>query len=106
MTGLILLCAIAYGIYFLFFKRFYILIKDKGPAALSVIKLIKDANPNMGLAKAKEAVDNAPYIAPLGKLPYSKAKSIVTEANKSGAVTELYIHFPWKGKLPIGRQTK
>lgn len=106
MIGLILLGAIAYGVYFLFFKQFYILIKDRGPAPLSVIKLIKDANPRMGLAEAKEAVDNAPYIAPLGKLSYSKAKAVVAEANKLGAVTELYIHFPWKGKLPLGRQTK
>lgn len=104
MIFLAFLAVIAYVVYFFFFKDCYVILRATGEKQSEIMKLIREADPYMGLRSAQEIVDSVPYMIEFSKMSYTKAKKLVEAINKNGGVAELYVHFFWKGKVPVGRQ--
>ena len=100
--GVIVLIAIAYGIYLLFFKQTYVLLKNPGASKLQIVKDVYDSNKFIELATAKFIVDNTPYMMVCSS--YLKAKKLADQIKKDGATAEVIIHFIWQKKITVGSQ--
>lgn len=67
---------------------FNVLLKEAGATKISVIKAVREINPNLGLKEAKDLVDQAPkpVVEGVNKETAEEAKKKLTEA---GATVEL-----------------
>ena len=100
--GFIVLIAIAYGIYFLFVKQTYVLLKTPGASKLQIVKDVYDSNKFIDLSTAKFIVDNTPNMMVCSS--YLKAKKLADQFKKDGATAEIVIHNIWQKKINVGSQ--
>jgi len=68
-------------------QSYGILLRDSGPAKLSVVKEIKDIF-NLGLKECKDIIDNTPYN--LARVSRPEAEKIASKLRAVGATVEIY----------------
>lgn len=101
MAGLIFLAVIGYGIYFYFYKHFYVKVLSAGPNRDKVVQLIKNST-GWGLRESEDVVEEAPYIIWYTNLNYLKTRKVVADLKKAGASAQLVVHHFWQKAIKDG----